>query len=281
MSPNSIAARIPIIETFRGARRPRTCSRVDSRTGRSAWGGSGSVCSSCTTTRSSCRTSTSAPTARHDRSTCVALDIIRDRERGVPRFNEFRRQIGLRSSRASTISWTSRLPTDASGSAPSSANWSTAMREVYGQHRCDASKIITSAQLDRTGDRSTTASATRTAAWSTTSRMSTCVVGFHAETTRPHGFAISETQFHVFILNASRRLFSDRFFTSSFRPEFYTKLGIDWVMDNGPTGKQWEEGEPNGHKRTDLAAEACPAARDPGAGTGAGARRQRLRSVGE
>src|SRR5207247_4122022 len=25
-----------------------------------------------------------------------ALDIIRDRERGIPRFNEFRRQIGLR-----------------------------------------------------------------------------------------------------------------------------------------------------------------------------------------
>ena len=50
------------------------------------------------------------------------------------------------------------------------------------------------------------------------------VVGFLAETTRPHGFAISETQFHIFILNASRRLFSDRFFTSSFRPEFYTTL---------------------------------------------------------
>ena len=47
------------------------------------------------------------------------------------------------------------------------------------------------------------------------------VVGWLAETTRPHGFAISETQFQVFILNASRRLFSDRFFTSSFRPEFY------------------------------------------------------------
>ena len=27
-----------------------------------------------------------------------ALDIIRDRERGVPRFNEFRRQIGLKAS---------------------------------------------------------------------------------------------------------------------------------------------------------------------------------------
>src|SRR5262249_34431867 len=75
------------------------------------------------------------------------------------------------------------------------------------------------------------------------------VVGFHAETTRPHGFAISETQFQIFILNASRRLFSDRFFTSSFRPEFYTHLGIAWVMDNGPTGKQWERGEPNGHKQ--------------------------------
>ena len=44
------------------------------------------------------------------------------------------------------------------------------------------------------------------------------VVGWLAEFPRPHGFAISETQFQVFILNASRRLFSDRFFTSSFRP---------------------------------------------------------------
>jgi hypothetical protein len=60
------------------------------------------------------------------------------------------------------------------------------------------------------------------------------VVGWLAEYTRPHGFAISETQFHIFILNASRRLFSDRFFTSSFRPEFYSHLGYDWVIDNGP-----------------------------------------------
>ena len=60
------------------------------------------------------------------------------------------------------------------------------------------------------------------------------VVGWLAEYTRPHGFAISETQFHIFIINASRRLFSDRFFTSSFRPEFYSHLGVDWVMNNGP-----------------------------------------------
>jgi hypothetical protein len=75
------------------------------------------------------------------------------------------------------------------------------------------------------------------------------VVGFLAESTRPHGFAISETQFVVFILNASRRLFSDRFFTSSFRPEFYTKLGIAWVTHNGPGPEMIEQGMPNGHKQ--------------------------------
>jgi hypothetical protein len=73
------------------------------------------------------------------------------------------------------------------------------------------------------------------------------VVGWMSESTRPHGFAISETQFVVFILNASRRLFSDRFFTSSFRPEFYTKLGVDWVDNNGPGPIRMEQGKPNGH----------------------------------
>jgi hypothetical protein len=73
------------------------------------------------------------------------------------------------------------------------------------------------------------------------------VVGWLAEFARPHGFAISETQFQVFILNASRRLFSDRFFTSSFRPEFYTHLGVQWVNNNGPGGKILEKGRPNGH----------------------------------
>jgi len=70
-----------------------------------------------------------------------------------------------------------------------------------------------------------------------------------AESVRPHGFAISETQFVVFILNASRRLFSDRFFTSSFRPEFYTTLGVNWVNHNGPGPEVMEQGEPNGHKQ--------------------------------
>ena len=73
------------------------------------------------------------------------------------------------------------------------------------------------------------------------------VVGWFAEFPLPHGFAISETQFQVFILNASRRLFSDRFFTSSFRPEFYTQFGVDWVTNNGPDGKKMEPNKSNGH----------------------------------
>jgi hypothetical protein len=75
------------------------------------------------------------------------------------------------------------------------------------------------------------------------------VVGWLAESTRPHGFAISETQFVVFILNASRRLYSDRFFTSSFRPEFYTKVGVDWVNNNGPGSEMMEKGKPNEHRQ--------------------------------
>jgi hypothetical protein len=73
------------------------------------------------------------------------------------------------------------------------------------------------------------------------------VVGYLAETRRPHGFAISETQFVVFILNASRRLFSDRFLTSSFRPEFYSTMGLNWVNNNGPGKPMMEKGQPNGH----------------------------------
>jgi hypothetical protein len=36
----------------------------------------------------------------------------------------------------------------------------------------------------------------------------------------------------VFILMASRRLESDRFYTSDFRPEIYTEAGFDWVKNN-------------------------------------------------
>lgn len=56
-------------------------------------------------------------------------------------------------------------------------------------------------------------------------------------------FAISESQFQSFILNPSRHLFRDGFFTSSFCPEFYTQLRYDRVWTTG--WRKW--GMPNGH----------------------------------
>ena len=38
--------------------------------------------------------------------------------------------------------------------------------------------------------------------------------------------------FPVFILMATRRLKSDRFYTYDYRPEVYTKEGMDWIEDN-------------------------------------------------
>ena len=60
------------------------------------------------------------------------------------------------------------------------------------------------------------------------------VVGLLAETP-PSGFGFSDTAFRIFILMASRRLQSDRFFTVDFRPEIYSPLGMDWIANNGMT----------------------------------------------
>lgn len=188
------------------------------------------------------------PDARID---VPALDLIRDRERGVPRFNEFRRQYGLRSLTSFDDFIDARLSED-SPARRHQAEVVRLLREVYGTHVCDDSKVITEAQVFVHED-------------GTTSPITDClghpdgtevdniedvdaVVGWLAEFPRPHGFAISETQFQVFILNASRRLFSDRFFTSSFRPDFYSTLGYRWVMNNGPGEKQYEPEEQNGHR---------------------------------
>jgi hypothetical protein len=48
----------------------------------------------------------------------------------------------------------------------------------------------------------------------------------------PPGFGFSETAFRVFVLMASRRLKSDRFFTDDYRPEIYTEIGLRHVRDN-------------------------------------------------
>jgi hypothetical protein len=172
----------------------------------------------------------------------AALDLIRDRERGVPRFNEFRRQYGLRQF-TSFADFVDRTAPDRAEQEKVVAR----IREIYGQHRCDAAKVITAAQRNPDGSPIDDCLGHPNGSLVDNVEDVDTVVGWLAEGRRPHGFAISETQFQVFILNASRRLFSDRFFTSSFRPEFYTHLGVDWVTHNGPGGKQMEPGRPNGH----------------------------------
>jgi hypothetical protein len=37
--------------------------------------------------------------------------------------------------------------------------------------------------------------------------------------------------FQIFILNATRRLQADRFFTDCYNEETYTKEGLDWIDD--------------------------------------------------
>ena len=163
-----------------------------------------------------------------------ALDLIRDRERGVPRFNEFRRQYGLRQLTTFDDFIDRRLTAGSDGRKQQEQIVAT-MREVYGTHVCDSTKVITTAQRDSAGNQINDCLGHKNGSTVDNIEDLDTVVGWLAESTRPHGYAISETQFVVFILNASRRLYSDRFFTSSFRPEFYTTLGVDWVNNNGPT----------------------------------------------
>jgi hypothetical protein len=175
-----------------------------------------------------------------------ALDILRDRERGVPRFNEFRRQLGLRQLTSFDDFIDAHLPAGSPARAQQESVVQT-LRELYGRHKCDASRRITEAQLDDAGKPIDDCLGHPDGSIVDNIEDVDSVVGWLAEFTRPHGFVISETQFQLFISNASRRLFSDRFFTSSFRPEFYTTLGIRWIDDNGPDGKVMEKGAPNGH----------------------------------
>ena len=60
------------------------------------------------------------------------------------------------------------------------------------------------------------------------------IVGLFAETP-PKGFGFSDTAFRIFVLMASRRLNSDRFFTDDFTEEVYSKAGMDWIRHNTMT----------------------------------------------
>ena len=84
------------------------------------------------------------------------------------------------------------------------------------------------------------------------------MTGLYAEPLPP-GFGFSETAFRVFILMASRRLKSDRFFTDDYGPEIYTEFGVDYIKKNSHVD----------HAQTPF----------PAAGAGVGGSRERLRAL--
>lgn len=114
----------------------------------------------------------------------ASVDILRDRERGVPRYNQFRELIGR--GRVKSFEEITSDPVRA-----------RQMREVYDN---DVNQVD-------------------------------LMIGLYAEDLPP-GFGFSETAFWIFILMASRRLKSDRFFTNDYRAEVYTQEGLDWVERN-------------------------------------------------
>ncbi len=113
-----------------------------------------------------------------------AVDILRDRERGVPRYNRFRELIG-------------RGKVKSFEEITSNPVWARELKEVYNND-LEAVDLM---------------------------------VGMFAEDL-PKGFGFSDTAFRIFILMASRRLKSDRFFTTDYRAEIYTEFGLKWIDKN-------------------------------------------------
>jgi hypothetical protein len=114
-----------------------------------------------------------------------AVDILRARERGVPRYNEFRRQLGLN-------------PIRSFEDLTDNPAHVEKLKQVYGDRPADVEKLD-------------------------------LMIGTLAEGHRPTGFGFGETMFQIFILNASRRLQADRFYTDSYNEEVYTKEGLRWI----------------------------------------------------
>lgn len=244
--PNQIVEKVAVIETFEG----KATDAMHSR-GMANWGLSmGRQRLGLLTLNNHPQFLQNIKLPRLDTPTgqldIAALDLIRDREHGIPRFNEFRRQYGLRQLTSYDDFVDQRLPAD-SPERKRQMDTIAQIREIYGTHVCDSSKIITDAQRNPDGTPINDCLGHPNGSAVDNIEDVDSIVGYLAEYTRPHGYAISETQFVVFILNASRRLFSDRFFTSSFRPEFYTTFGVNWVNHNGPGPIMMEIGTLNGH----------------------------------
>jgi len=116
----------------------------------------------------------------------AAVDILRDRERGVPRYNEFRRQLR----KEPVKDWNELAGGDVA-----------LAKELEAVYQGKLEDVDT-------------------------------MVGMFCEPL-PKGFGFSDTAFRIFILMASRRLKSDRFFTTDYRKEIYTDSGLEWIRHTG------------------------------------------------
>jgi hypothetical protein len=114
----------------------------------------------------------------------AAVDILRDRERGVPRYNQFRRLIH-------------KAPVASFDELTDKPEWRQQLRRVYDNN------------LEKVD----------------------LMAGLFAEPL-PEGLGFSETALRVFILMASRRLKSDRFFTDDYREELYSEFGLNYIKQN-------------------------------------------------
>jgi hypothetical protein len=57
------------------------------------------------------------------------------------------------------------------------------------------------------------------------------MVGLLAEP-KPKMFGFGDTTFRIFLAMTTRRLNSDRFFTTDYTPKVYTQFGLDYIEDN-------------------------------------------------
>ncbi|HXH31574.1 MAG TPA: peroxidase family protein [Bacteriovoracaceae bacterium] len=136
----------------------------------------------------------------HGKMDLGMVDIVRDRERGVPRYNQFRRAISLKPiTRYSDFFLDGKVVTDRQKQVMEK------LQRVYGKNADGDDNV----------------------------EMIDLLVGTLAEEVRPENFGFGETQFQIFILMASRRLMADRFYTSNYRKEYYTKAGLDWIDAEG------------------------------------------------
>ena len=178
----------------------------------------------------------------------AALDLIRDREHGVPRFNEFRRQYGLRQLTSFDDFIDPHLP-PIPRRARAGADRSQTLREVYGQHVCDAIKVITDAQRNDDGtpinDCLGIPNGTLGGQHRRCGYRGRLARGIHAPARlRDIGDAV-------------RGVHSERLAPAVQRPLLHVQfpagvlhqLGVDWVNNNGPARQMMEQGTPNGHKQ--------------------------------